>query len=61
MISGEATIRIGHGKVFLKESQLRVLSKCLEDVSDGVYCYLAWMSFTGILIGSAEKPKRSFK
>ena len=35
-INGEATIRIGHGEVFLKESLLRTFSKCLEDISDGV-------------------------
>ena len=40
MISAEATTRIGHGEVFLKESELRILSKCLEDINDGVYCYL---------------------
>ena len=40
MISREATIRIVHGEVFLKESYLRILSKCLEDISDGVHCYL---------------------
>ena len=60
MISGETTIRIGHGEVFLKESYLRILWKCLEDISDGVYCYLTWMSFTRFLIDSAENPK-SFK
>ena len=40
MISGDATIRIGHGEVFLKESYLGILSKWLEDVSDVVYYYL---------------------
>ena len=40
MISREATIRIDHGEVFLKESEPRILSKRLEDISDGVYCYL---------------------
>ena len=33
-------IRIGHGEVFLTESKLRIFSKCLEDISGGVYCYL---------------------
>ena len=32
--------KIGHGEVFLRESSPRTLSKCLEDISDGVYCYL---------------------
>ena len=59
MISWETTIRIGHGEVFLKESQFRILSKCWKDISDGVYCYLTWMSFTRVLIGFAEKSKRS--
>ena len=54
MISGEATIRIGHGEVFLKESSLRILSKCLEGISDGVSCYLTWMSFSRVQIGYAE-------
>ena len=58
MISGESTIRIGHWEAFLKESSLRILSKCLEDVSDGVYCYLIWMSFTRVLIGSAETAQK---
>ena len=40
MISGEATIRIGHGEVFLKEIWPRILSKCLEDISDGVLLLL---------------------
>ena len=53
MISVEATMRVGHGEVFLKESSPRILSKCLEDISDGVYCYLISMSLTRVLIGSA--------
>ena len=37
MISRETTIRTGHGERILKWSQLKILSKCLEDISDGVY------------------------
>ena len=40
MISGEATVRIGHEEVFLKESYLNILLKCLENTNDGVYHYL---------------------
>ena len=61
MISGEATVRIGHEEVFLKESYLNILLKCLENTNDGVYHYLTWMSFTRVLFGSAEKPNRSFR
>ena len=61
MISGDAIIRIGHGEVFLKESSCLILSKCLEDISDGVYCYSTWISFTLVRIGSAEKHNRSFR
>ena len=53
MISGETTIRIGHGEVFLRDS--------LKDISDGLYRYLTGMPFTRVLIGSAEKPKRSLR
>ena len=61
MIRGEATIRIDHGEAFLNKSELRILSKCLEGISDRVYCYLTWMSFTRVLTGSAEKPKGTFR
>ena len=61
IISVEATIIIGHGEVFLKESYPRILSKCLEDISDRVDCYLTKMSFARVLIGPSEKHKRSFR
>ena len=37
MVRGEITIEVGHGEVFLKEKELRISTKSLEDMSDGVY------------------------